>query len=48
MGILELLIGLVLFSLVANLFLSLIPIPTGIAGTLIAIMVVLFAWRIVF
>ena len=48
MGILELIIGLILFSLLANLFLSLIPLPSGIAGTLIAIAIVVLAWRIIF
>lgn len=48
MGILELIIGLILFSLIANLFLSLIPIPRGIAGTLIALLIVYFAWTLIF
>ena len=48
MGIIELVIGLLLFLLIANVFLSLIPIPRGIAGTIIAILIVIFAWQIVF
>lgn len=48
MGIIELLIGLLLFALIANLFLSLIPLPRGIAGTIIAIIIVILAWRLVF
>lgn len=48
MGILELLIGLLLFALIANVFLALIPLPNGIAGTIIAIIIVVLAWRLVF
>lgn len=48
MGILEFLVGLLLFLLVANIFLSLIPLPRNIAGTLIAILIVYLAWRLVF
>ncbi len=48
MGILEFLLGLLLFAFVANLFLSLIPLPRGIAGTIIAIIIVLLAWRLIF
>jgi hypothetical protein len=48
MGIFEFLLGLLLFALIANVILSLIPIPRGIVGTLIAIIVVLFVWRLVF
>lgn len=48
MGLLELILGLLLFLLVANLFLSLIPLPRGIVGTIIAIIVVFLVWRLVF
>ena len=48
MGILEFLLGILLFALLANLFLSLIPIPRGIVGTIIAILVVVLTWRLVF
>ena len=48
MGLLELLLGLLLFALVANLFLSLIPLPRGIVGTIMAIIIVVLAWRLIF
>lgn len=48
MGILEFIIGLLLVFFVANLFLAIIPIPKNIVGTIIAILVVIFAWRLVF
>lgn len=48
MFILEFIFGLLLFALVANFFLALIPIPRGIAGTLVALLVIYFAWRLVF
>lgn len=48
MGILELIIGLLLFMLIANVFLSLVPIPRGIAGTLVVLLILLFIWRFVF
>jgi len=48
MGILELIVGLLIFLLIANVFLSLIPIPRGIAGTLITILILVVIWRLVF
>jgi hypothetical protein len=48
MGILELIIGLVLFVLIANIFFSFIPIPRNILGTIIALLILLFIWRLVF
>lgn len=48
MGIIELIVGLLLFLLIANIFLALIPIPRGIAGTLITILILIFIWRLVF
>lgn len=48
MGILELILGLIAFILLANIFLALIPIPRGLAGTLIAILILIVAWRLVF
>lgn len=47
-GILEFLLGLLLFALIADLFLSLIPLPRGILGTIIAIVVLILVWRLVF
>lgn len=48
MNIVQFLIGLLLFLLIANIFLELIPIPRGIAGTIVAILIVIFAWQLVF
>lgn len=48
MGIIELIVGLLLFALIANLFLALIPIPRGIIGTLITILILILVWRMVF
>lgn len=48
MGILELIVGLLVFLLVANLFLALIPIPRGIAGTLVVLLVLFLVWSLVF
>ena len=48
MGILELIVGLLIFALLANIFFALIPIPRGIAGTIIAILILIFVWRLVF
>jgi len=48
MGIIELILGLILFVLLANIFFSFIPLPRGILGTLIAIIILIFIWRLVF
>jgi hypothetical protein len=48
MGLIELIVGLLVFLLIANIFLSLIPIPNNIAGTLITILILLVIWRMVF
>ncbi len=48
MGILEFIIGLLLFFFIANLFLAIIPMPKNIIGTIIAILVIIFVWRLVF
>ena len=48
MGIIELILGLLLVVLIANIFLALVPIPQGIAGTIIALLLVYLAWSIVF
>lgn len=48
MGIIEFIIGLFIFLLLANIFLSLIPIPRGIAGTVVAILVLYLVWSLVF
>jgi hypothetical protein len=48
MGILELILGILLFVLLANIVFSFIPIPRGILGTIIAILILYFIWRLVF
>jgi len=48
MGILELIIGLVLFFFLLNLAFAFIPIPRGIGGLLIALLIILLIWRLVF
>lgn len=48
MVIINFILGLLLFLLIANIFLSLVPIPKGLLGTLIAILIVAFAWQLVF
>ncbi len=48
MGILELILGLILFVIIANIFFSFIPIPNNIVGTIIAVIVLVMIWRLVF
>ncbi len=48
MGIIELIIGLIIFFLLANIVLSLVPIPRGIAGTIITLLVLYLLWTLVF
>jgi hypothetical protein len=48
MGILEIILGIILFILIANMAFSFIPIPRGALGTLVAILVLYFIWRLVF
>jgi hypothetical protein len=48
MGIIELIIGIIIFLLLANVFLSLVPIPRGIAGTLITLLILYLVWTLVF
>ncbi len=48
MGILELLLGLLLVGFLANLVFSFVPIPRGIGGTIIALLIIVFIWRLVF
>jgi len=48
MGILELILGLILFVLIADIFFSFVPVPRGILGTLVAIVVLILIWRLVF
>jgi hypothetical protein len=46
--ILELIIGLILFVLILNIVFSFVPIPRGILGTLVALLIVFLVWRLVF
>lgn len=48
MGIIELIIGIIIFLLLANVFLSLVPIPRGIAGTVITLLILYLVWTLVF
>ena len=48
MGILELIVGIILVVILANLFFKFIPLPGGIAGTIIAILAIILIWRLVF
>lgn len=48
MGIIELIIAIVIFLLLANIFLSFVPIPRGIAGVLVALLLIYLAYVIVF
>jgi hypothetical protein len=48
MGILELFLGILLFALIADIVFSFVPVPRGIAGTIIAIIILYFIWRLVF
>lgn len=45
---LEILLGLLLFVLIANIIFSFVPIPRGILGTIIALLILYFVWRLVF
>lgn len=48
MGILELIIGLILFLVIADIVFSFVPIPRNILGTVAAILILYFIWRFVF
>lgn len=48
MGLLEFLIGLLLFLFLVELVFSLVPIPRGITGTVVAILLIVLIWRLVF
>jgi hypothetical protein len=48
MGILEIILGLLLFVILVNFVFSFVPIPNGIAGTLVAILIIILLWRLVF
>lgn len=48
MGILEVILGVLLFMLLANFVFALVPIPRGIAGTIVALLILYLLWRLVF
>ncbi len=48
MGILELIIGLILFLVIADIVFSFVPIPRNILGTVAAVLILYFIWRFVF
>lgn len=48
MGILELIVGILLFLFLANLFVSLIPIPRGVSGTIVTLLLIILAWKLIF
>ncbi|MCD8526863.1 hypothetical protein LRY65_01475 [Candidatus Woesebacteria bacterium] len=48
MGILELIVGIIVFLLLANFVLAVVPIPRGIAGTLVALLILYLVWSLVF
>jgi hypothetical protein len=48
MGIIEIVIGLIIFLLLSNFVLALVPIPRGIAGTLVALLILYLVWSLVF
>jgi hypothetical protein len=48
MGILELILGIILVIFLSNLVLNFIPIPRGIGGTIVAIIIIILIWQLVF
>jgi len=48
MGLVEFIIGLLIFLVLADIAFSFIPIPRNILGTIAAILILLFIWRLVF
>jgi len=45
---LELILGIIIFVLIANIVFAFVPIPRGIGGTIIAILILFLIWRLVF
>ncbi len=45
---LELILGIILFVLIVNIVFSFVPIPRGILGTIVAIVLLVLIWRLVF
>jgi hypothetical protein len=48
MGILELILAILLFLFIVNLFLAFVPVPRGIGGAIVVVLVMILAWRLVF
>jgi len=45
---LDLIIGIIIFVLLANIVFSFVPIPRGVVGTIVAILILFVLWRLVF
>lgn len=48
MGILELILGLLIFMLLANFVIGVVPIPRGLLGTIITLLILVLIWQLVF
>lgn len=48
MGILELILGLILFFVIADIVFSFVPIPRNILGTIAAVIILYYIWAFVF
>lgn len=45
---LELILGIIIFVLLANIVFSFVPVPRGILGTIVAVLILIVLWRLVF
>jgi len=45
---LEIILGIILFALIANIVFSFVPIPRGILGSIVALVILVLIWRLVF
>lgn len=45
---LSLILGLLIFLVLANFFLEVVPIPRGIAGTVVVLLILVLTWQMVF
>lgn len=48
MGIIEFIIGIIIFLFLANFVLAVVPVPKGIAGTVVVLLILYLLWSIVF
>lgn len=48
MGLIELILGLLIFLLIINLIFAVVPIPKGIGGTIVVVLIILLVWSLVF